>query len=122
VYVVGEETGLFLSVRPDDAVGISYLFSFLFSFWSSGGTCWLQRMENGKCNKLYTKNITRDECCRAGYDMGYTDRDVSQVEAFFADAFNDGVTCSSCLRKIMPVKLCLRVIFSSFDSFASRKL
>jgi hypothetical protein len=61
-------------------------------------------MESGKCNKLYTKNITRDECCQAGYDMGYTDRDVSQVEAFFADAFNDGVTCSSCLRKELSIK------------------
>ncbi|XP_058837450.1 uncharacterized protein LOC131693555 isoform X2 [Topomyia yanbarensis] len=66
--------------------------------YSEGGTCWLRRIEStGKCNKLFTRNVTRENCCHAGTGLGFTDRDITDVQIFFVNAFNDEMDCSSCL-------------------------
>ncbi|XP_053684085.1 uncharacterized protein LOC128734096 [Sabethes cyaneus] len=66
--------------------------------YSEAGTCWLRRIEStGKCNKLFTRNVTRESCCQAGTGLGFTDRDITDVQIFFVNAFNDGMDCSSCL-------------------------
>lgn len=66
--------------------------------YSEAGTCWLRRIEStGKCNKLFARNVTREHCCHAGTGLGYTDRDITDVQIFFVNAFNDGMDCSSCL-------------------------
>ncbi|XP_021697035.1 uncharacterized protein LOC5574901 isoform X2 [Aedes aegypti] len=66
--------------------------------YSEAGTCWLRRIEStGKCNKLFTRNVSRENCCNAGTGLGYSDRDITDVQLFFVNAFNDGMDCSSCL-------------------------
>nr|XP_029725653.1 uncharacterized protein LOC109426918 isoform X2 [Aedes albopictus] len=66
--------------------------------YSEAGTCWLRRMEiTGKCNKLFARNVSREHCCHAGTGLGYSDRDITDVQLFFVNAFNDGMDCSSCL-------------------------
>ncbi|XP_055623892.1 uncharacterized protein LOC129767236 isoform X2 [Toxorhynchites rutilus septentrionalis] len=66
--------------------------------YSEAGTCWLRRMEStGKCNKLFARNVTRDHCCHAGSSLGFSDRDITDVQIFFVNAFNDGMDCASCL-------------------------
>ncbi|XP_055608702.1 uncharacterized protein LOC129755982 [Uranotaenia lowii] len=66
--------------------------------YSEAGTCWLRRMEStGKCNKLFARNVTRESCCHAGSALGFSDRDINDVEVFFVNAFNDGMDCGSCL-------------------------
>ncbi|XP_058466671.1 uncharacterized protein LOC131439544 isoform X2 [Malaya genurostris] len=81
--------------------------------YSEGGTCWLRRIEStGKCNKLFTRNVTRENCCHAGAGLGFSDRDITDVQIFFVNAFNDGMDCSSCLdscenAKCGPNKRCV---------------
>ncbi|XP_065087868.1 uncharacterized protein LOC135709451 isoform X2 [Ochlerotatus camptorhynchus] len=66
--------------------------------YSEAGTCWLRRIEStGKCNKLFARNVTREHCCHAGTGLGFSDQDITDVQIFFVNAFNDGMDCSSCL-------------------------
>ncbi|XP_062541446.1 uncharacterized protein LOC134209478 isoform X2 [Armigeres subalbatus] len=66
--------------------------------YSEAGTCWLRRMEStGKCNKLFARNVSRENCCHAGTGLGYSDRDITDVQLFFVNAFKDGMDCASCL-------------------------
>jgi hypothetical protein len=53
--------------------------------------------EVGKCNKFLVKNVTKEECCHAGSTLGYTDRDITDIESFFVRAFKDSVDCMPCL-------------------------
>uniref|UniRef100_A0A8D8HRJ8 Follistatin n=2 Tax=Culex pipiens TaxID=7175 RepID=A0A8D8HRJ8_CULPI len=81
--------------------------------YSEAGTCWLRRMEStGKCNKLFARNVTRDSCCHAGAGLGFSERDITDVQIFFVNAFNDGMDCGSCLdscdrAKCGPNKRCV---------------
>ncbi|EDS33148.1 conserved hypothetical protein [Culex quinquefasciatus] len=79
----------------------------------SAGTCWLRRMEStGKCNKLFARNVTRDSCCHAGAGLGFSERDITDVQIFFVNAFNDAMDCGSCIdscdrAKCGPNKRCV---------------
>uniref|UniRef100_A0A1Q3FQR2 Putative kazal type serine protease inhibitor n=2 Tax=Culex tarsalis TaxID=7177 RepID=A0A1Q3FQR2_CULTA len=81
--------------------------------YSEAGTCWLRRMEStGKCNKLFARNVTRESCCHAGAGLGFSERDITDVQIFFVNAFNDGMDCGSCLdscdrAKCGPNKRCV---------------
>ncbi|KAL1399483.1 hypothetical protein pipiens_008178, partial [Culex pipiens pipiens] len=66
----------------------------------------------GKCNKLFARNVTRDSCCHAGAGLGFSERDITDVQIFFVNAFNDGMDCGSCLdscdrAKCGPNKRCV---------------
>uniref|UniRef100_A0A336LNK1 CSON008443 protein n=1 Tax=Culicoides sonorensis TaxID=179676 RepID=A0A336LNK1_CULSO len=79
---------------------------------TEGGTCWLKRMEGGKCNKIFTKNVQKEECCAAGTDLGWSENDVSDAELFFMAALNTGIQCTSCVdncatAKCGPSKRCV---------------
>lgn len=63
----------------------------------AGGTCWLKKMDGGKCNNIFTKNVQKEECCAAGTDLGWSENDVSDAELFFMAALNSGMACSSCV-------------------------
>ncbi|XP_053963998.1 uncharacterized protein LOC128866953 [Anastrepha ludens] len=59
------------------------------------GACWHSSQSNGKCSEIYLRNSTKVECCRYP-ELFYTDRDVTDVEFFFATTVGDGMTCSPC--------------------------
>ncbi|XP_067631873.1 uncharacterized protein Fs [Eurosta solidaginis] len=59
------------------------------------GACWRSIQSNGKCSEIYLRNSTKAECCRYP-ELYYTDRDVTEVEFFFATTVGDGMTCSPC--------------------------
>lgn len=45
------------------------------------------------------RNISKEECCGGGEDVGYTEKEMSEFEYFFATALGDGTVCSSCIGK-----------------------
>lgn len=51
----------------------------------------------GKCKEPIQRNISKEKCCSAGPDVGFTEKDLNDFEYFFATAIGDGSTCSSCL-------------------------
>ncbi|XP_017485943.1 PREDICTED: formin-J, partial [Rhagoletis zephyria] len=61
----------------------------------ASGACWRSSQSNGKCSEIYLRNSTKAECCRYS-ELFYTDRDVTDVELFFATTIGDGMTCSPC--------------------------
>lgn len=76
-----------------------------------GGSCWLKVSEGSKCRELFTKNVNRTECCSAGPDLGYSEKDVSDAEIFFITAFKSfSATCSSCI----GVFVCIILTFGLF--------
>lgn len=72
----------------------------------------------GKCNKLFARNVTRDSCCHAGAGLGFSERDITDVQIFFVNAFNDAMDCGSCIGKCRPFKagLCSSVASSCSSS------
>lgn len=54
-------------------------------------------MESGKCKQPLAANVTKEECCSAGPEVGFTEKEMSQFEYFFAMAIGDGTSCNSCL-------------------------
>ncbi|XP_063698089.1 follistatin-A [Culicoides brevitarsis] len=68
------------------------------------GTCWLKKMDGGKCNNIFTKNVQKEECCAAGPDLGWSENDVSDAELFFMVALNSGISCSSCVDNCATAK------------------
>lgn len=43
------------------------------------------------------RNISREKCCGGSDDVGFTEKEMSEFEYFFATALGDGTVCSSCL-------------------------
>ena len=71
------------------------------------GTCWVKRMEGGKCKHPISRHVTKADCCAAGPDVGFTEKEMSEYEYFFATAVGEGTSCSSCIGKYkMYVQIC----------------
>ncbi|ALC42598.1 Fs [Drosophila busckii] len=64
---------------------------------AAAGTCWQTQQSHDKCSNLYSTNITKLECCGASQTFSYTDRELSNVEHFFATAIGGGVECAPCM-------------------------
>ncbi|XP_030560163.1 uncharacterized protein LOC115762183 [Drosophila novamexicana] len=80
---------------------------------ASAGTCWQTHLDSGKCNQIFSTNITKSDCCGASQTFSYTDRELSSVEHFFATAIGNGVECAPCLEtckgfKCGPNKKCVK--------------
>lgn len=45
------------------------------------------------------RNISKEKCCGGGDDVGFTEKELSEFEYFFAMALGDGTACSSCIGK-----------------------
>lgn len=45
------------------------------------------------------RNISKEKCCGGGDDVGFTEKELSEFEYFFATALGDGTACSSCIGK-----------------------
>ncbi|XP_030369101.1 AF4/FMR2 family member 4 [Scaptodrosophila lebanonensis] len=79
----------------------------------AAGTCWQTALGSGKCNQIFSTNITKLECCGANQAFSYTDRELSSVEYFFATAIGGGVECAPCIEscksfKCGPNKKCVK--------------
>ncbi|KAH8299897.1 hypothetical protein KR044_007352 [Drosophila immigrans] len=80
---------------------------------TSAGTCWQTHLGSGKCNKIFSTNITKSDCCGVSQTFSYTDRELSSVEYFFATAIGGGVECAPCIEsckgfKCGPNKKCVK--------------
>lgn len=84
------------------------MFHFVFIF--AAGSCWFKRMDDGKCTKLVTRFVKKDECCAAGVDLGYSENDVTDVELFFIFAFNKTASCMPCYRKFLFLYLLIEFL------------
>lgn len=79
-------------------IALFYFILFILSIWTIvAGTCWVKRMQNGKCKQPMARNVSKNDCCAAGNDVGFTERDLNEFEFFFATAIGDGTSCSSCI-------------------------
>lgn len=58
-------------------------------------------MQNGKCKQPMARNVSKNDCCAAGSDVGFTERDLNEFEFFFATAIGDGTSCSSCIGQFL---------------------
>ena len=67
----------------------------------AAGTCWAKRTQSGKCKHPMERNISKEKCCGGGEDVGFTEKELSEFEYFFATALGDGTTCSSCIGKVL---------------------
>lgn len=76
---------------------IEYNFSTTKFHFILAGTCWVKRMQNGKCKQPMARNVSKNDCCAAGNDMGFSEREMNEFEYFFATAIGDGTSCSSCI-------------------------
>ncbi|XP_055380259.1 uncharacterized protein LOC129611242 [Condylostylus longicornis] len=80
---------------------------------TEAGACWIKRLQNGKCKEIFSRNITKEECCKPGNDdFAFTDKELSEAEYFLATAIGDGTACSSCIDscdtfKCSPGKRCV---------------
>lgn len=45
------------------------------------------------------RNVSREQCCGGGDDVGFTEKEMTEFEYFFATALGDGTACSSCIGK-----------------------
>lgn len=71
---------------------------------TTAGACWQTVLDNGKCNEMFSLNISKSECCGANQEFAYTDREPTNVEYFFATAIGGGMECSPCLESCKNVK------------------
>ncbi|XP_017839902.2 AF4/FMR2 family member 4 [Drosophila busckii] len=71
---------------------------------AAAGTCWQTQQSHDKCSNLYSTNITKLECCGASQTFSYTDRELSNVEHFFATAIGGGVECAPCMESCKSFK------------------
>lgn len=85
-----------------------FYFTFFITLWMTAyeveaGTCWMERMDNGKCETVYSKNITKAQCCGKNQMFSYTEKNLSNVEYFFALALGGGTECVPCLESCKNV-------------------
>lgn len=77
---------------------------FFVSFRSLvAGTCWAKRTQTGKCKHPMERNVSKEKCCGGSDDVGFTEKEMSEFEYFFATALGDGMACSSCLGKFNAI-------------------
>lgn len=83
---------------------IVILVSFTFVDMVHAGTCWEKRTQSGKCKHPMERNISKEKCCGGGDDVGFTEKELSEFEYFFATALGDGTACSSCIESCKTAK------------------
>lgn len=71
-------------------------FFYSINISNLGGVCWVKIME-GKCKEPIQRNISKENCCSAGPNVGFTEKELNDFEYFFATAIGDGSTCTSCI-------------------------
>lgn len=54
-------------------------------------------MDGGKCKNPLSRYVSKAECCSAGPDVGFTEKEMNEFEFFFATAIGDGTSCTSCI-------------------------
>lgn len=62
----------------------------------AAGVCW-EKKGNGKCKRPVQRSISKAECCAAGPDAGFTEKDMSDYEYFFATSLGENSECMSCI-------------------------
>lgn len=82
----------------------------------TGGTCW-DRMEGGKCRHPLQRQVSKEDCCAAGPDVGFTEKDMNEYEFFFATALGDGTSCTSCIGKNFVLKYIFNAFFNNNVSY-----
>lgn len=60
------------------------------------GTCWVTKLDGGRCKQPMAQNISRAECCAAGVDAGFTDGEMNQFQYMISIATGSG-GCQSCI-------------------------
>ncbi|XP_075169004.1 follistatin isoform X2 [Haematobia irritans] len=86
------------------------LFFTLFIAFAIGirtaeaGACWQTVLGNGKCNEIFSFNISKSDCCGANQEFAYTEREPTNVEYFFATAIGGGMECTPCLESCRNVQ------------------
>lgn len=76
---------------------IKHTHTAIYESQFTAGTCWAKRTQTGKCKHPMERNISREKCCGGSDDVGFTEKEMSEFEYFFATALGDGTVCSSCL-------------------------
>lgn len=72
-------------------------------FLFAAGTCWAKRTQTGKCKHPMERNVSKEKCCGGSDDdIGFTEKEMSEFEYFFATALGDGTACSSCIGNKHP--------------------
>ncbi|XP_073849061.1 follistatin isoform X2 [Musca autumnalis] len=71
---------------------------------AAAGACWQTVLGNGKCNEIFSFNVSKSDCCGANQEFAYTDREPTSVEYFFATAIGGGMECTPCLESCRNVK------------------
>lgn len=54
-------------------------------------------MEDGQCRRPFARSVSRNECCKYEHDVGFTEKEMSDQEFFFASAIGNGNSCNSCI-------------------------
>lgn len=68
----------------------------------AAGVCW-EKKGNGKCKRPVQRSISKAECCAAGPDAGFTEKDMSDYEYFFATSLGENSECMSCIGLIFSI-------------------
>ncbi|XP_059225404.1 uncharacterized protein LOC106092422 isoform X2 [Stomoxys calcitrans] len=71
---------------------------------TAAGACWQTVLGNGKCNEVFSFNVSKSDCCGANQEFAYTDREPTNVEYFFATAIGGGMECTPCLESCRNVQ------------------
>ncbi|XP_031634012.1 follistatin isoform X2 [Contarinia nasturtii] len=50
------------------------------------------------------RNVSREKCCGGDDDVGFTEKEMTEFEYFFATALGDGTACSSCIDSCKTAK------------------
>ncbi|XP_055921036.1 uncharacterized protein LOC129952469 [Eupeodes corollae] len=80
-----------------------FIALWMTAYEVEAGTCWTERMDNGKCQSAYSKNMTKAQCCGKNQMYSYTEKNLSNVEYFFALALGGGTECVPCLESCKDV-------------------
>ncbi|XP_005192058.2 uncharacterized protein LOC101890976 isoform X1 [Musca domestica] len=98
------------SHNSNNNFGAMHLLLTLFIAFAIGvrtaaaGACWQTVLGNGKCNEIFSFNVSKSDCCGANQEFAYTDREPTNVEYFFATAIGGGMECTPCLESCRNVK------------------
>lgn len=95
--------------------GDSLFFLCSVSHSFAAGTCWAKRTQSGKCKHPMERNVSKEKCCGGGDDVGFTEKEMSEFEYFFATALGDGTTCGSCIGRCI---LCFCTFYLRYEILA----
>ncbi|KAJ6640905.1 putative cytochrome P450 6d5 [Pseudolycoriella hygida] len=90
----------------ESKIGLALLlkkFRFQLEEHHKSGVCWVKIVE-GKCKEPIQRNVSKESCCSAGPNVGFTEKDLNDFEYFFATAIGDGSACTSCLESCKTAK------------------